>query len=261
VGKRALVVGAEHVGFSAVLMLAHAGVRVVGMTTELPRHQSFALARAATAVRYRFPLWTRTAVNAIRGRPRVEEVALLDLESGTERTIECDTVVFSGDWIPDHELAAAAGLELDRGTRGPAVDTGLRTARPGVFAAGNLLHAAEPADVAALGGRRAAASVVTWLEAGDWPRKTVPLVCRPPLRWISPTAVGETKEEPPRDRFLLRARTFLGRSGVEIRQDGRLLWTGRARRLTPGRSTSLSGSWLHAVDPDRGPIEVAVADG
>ena len=42
VGERALVVGAEHVSFSALLTLAHGGARAVGMTTELPRHQSLA---------------------------------------------------------------------------------------------------------------------------------------------------------------------------------------------------------------------------
>src|SRR6266516_4965248 len=162
VGRRALVVGAEHVSFSAVLTLAHAGAQTVGMTTELPRHQSLALIRAGAAARYRVPLWTRTALSAIHGRPAVEEVELVDLETSATRSVACDTVVFTGDWIPDHELAVGAGLELDPGTRGPAVDTGLRTARPGLFSAGNVLHGAEPADIAALSGRRVAASVAAW---------------------------------------------------------------------------------------------------
>ena len=40
VGERALVVGAEHVSFSALVTLGHGGARAVGMTTELPRHQT-----------------------------------------------------------------------------------------------------------------------------------------------------------------------------------------------------------------------------
>ena len=43
VGTRALVVGAEHVSYSAVLTLRHAGIEVVAMTTELEAHQSVAL--------------------------------------------------------------------------------------------------------------------------------------------------------------------------------------------------------------------------
>jgi hypothetical protein len=41
IGRRAVVVGAEHVSFSAVLTLAHAGVTTVAMVTEAPAHQSY----------------------------------------------------------------------------------------------------------------------------------------------------------------------------------------------------------------------------
>ena len=169
-GTRALVVGAEHVSFSALLTLAHGGARAVGMVTELPRHQSLALFRAGAALRFRAPLWTRTALSAIHGHARVEEVELTDLDSGALRRVACDTVVFSADWIPDHELAVMAGLAMDAGTRGPAVDAALRTSRPGVFAAGNLLHGAETADVAALGGRHAGAAAAAFVSGGGgWP--------------------------------------------------------------------------------------------
>ena len=49
VGRRAIVVGAEHVSFSAVMTLAHAGADVVGMATDLPRHQSLAAIRLGAA--------------------------------------------------------------------------------------------------------------------------------------------------------------------------------------------------------------------
>jgi len=256
VGSRALVVGAEHVSFSAVLTLAHAGAEVVAMTTELRRDQTLALFRAGAALRYRFPLLTRTAVAGIRGRSRVDEVELLDLESRRTRLIACDTVVFTADWIPDHELAVMGGLELDPGTLGPRADTGLRTTRPGVFAAGNVLHGAEPADIAALSGRHAAGSVARWL-AGDgaWPA-AVPIECAPPLHWISPNAIGPNAQSPPRGHFLLRSRDFARRAALEIHQDGRLLWSGSAR-LTPGRSTRLPRGWLSAVDVGAGPVQVS----
>ena len=72
------------------------------------------------------------------------------VQTGAARFVPCEVVVFTGDWIPDHELARPAGLAMDPGTRGPAVDTRLETSAPGVFTAGNLVHAAETADIAAL---------------------------------------------------------------------------------------------------------------
>jgi thioredoxin reductase len=259
-GTRALVVGAEHVSFSALLTLAHGGARAVGMVTELPRHQSLALFRAGAALRFRTPLWTRTALSAIHGRPHVEEVELTDLDSGAQRRLACDTIVFTADWIPDHELAVMAGLAMDAGTRGPVVDAALRTSRPGVFGAGNLLHGAETADVAALGGRHAGAAAAAFVSGGDgWPDARISIECEPPLRWISPNAVVPGAGVPPRGRFALRTSESLRRPRIEIAQGGRTLWAGRVARLVPGRSASLPHAWTEAVDPGAEAVRVRVA--
>jgi thioredoxin reductase len=260
VGTRALVVGAEHVSFSALLTLAHARVDVVGMTTELPRHQTLALVRLGAALKYRVPLWTRTAVAAIHGRERVEEVELADLDTRRSRLVACDTVVFTADWVPDNELAVLAGLELDGGTRGPSVDAGLRTALPGIFAAGNLLHGAEPADVAALSGRHAVDAVTRWLANETWPSARVPLVCRPPLRWISPNAISDPHDEPPRGHFLLRSSEFLSRPVVELCQQERVLWREPLDRMVPGRSSLLPSGWIRWVDFSGLPVEIQARD-
>jgi thioredoxin reductase len=261
-GGRALVVGAEHVSFSALMTLDHGGARAVGMTTELPNHQSFALFRAGSRVRYRAPLWTRTAVTAIHGRPRVEEVELTDLDSGRVRALACDSVIFTADWIPDNELAVIGDLELDPGTRGPAVDARLRTSRRGVFAAGNLLHGAETADVAALSGRHAARAAARWLgSAREWPEPRLPLGCDAPLAWISPNVVSPTDEDPadapPRGRFALRSTEFLTRPRLEVMQAGRKLWSGRVARIVPGRSVRLPHGWSVGADPSGGPLTVS----
>ncbi len=261
VGHRAVVVGAEHVSFSALLTLAHAGASVAAMVTEAPRHQTFAAFRAAAAVRWpRTRLLASTRVSAILGRPRVEAVELTDLATGAARRLACDTVVFTGDWVPDHELARLAGLTMDPGSRGPLVDQRLRTSTPGVFAAGNLLHGAETADVAALDGRHVAAAIRDHLAGMPWPaRPPLPLVCRPPLRWAAPGAVAPGAGAPPMGRFVLRTAELRGHARLEVRQGDRVLATSRAGRLVPNRSISLPAGWPPRVDPDGGPLGVALA--
>ena len=176
---RALVVGAEHVSFSAAVTLAHAGADVVALVTGHERQQSYAAFRLGAAVRWRIPVWTGAAPcrgspgrgspgrgspgRGSPGRGRLAGAEVTDLRTGATRFVPCETVVFTGDWIPDHELARRAGLTLDPGTRGPAVDTALATSVPGVFAAGNLVHAAETADIAALSGLHAARQIAAFL--------------------------------------------------------------------------------------------------
>jgi len=257
VGRRAVIVGAEHVSFSAVATLAHGGASVAGLVTDLPRHQSLRSFRAGAAIRYRAPVWTRTKVSAIHGGERVESVELTELDSGRTRTVDCDLVIFTADWVPDHELAVMAGCELDSGSLGPLVDPALRTTRPGVFAAGNLLHPAETADVCALDGRHVAAAVSAHLRGpGEWP-SPVRLTARAPIAWVAPNLVLATGS-PPRGRFLLRSREFARRARLQVRQGGRELWSGRVGRLVPGRSSYIPAKWSAQVDPDGGPVVVAV---
>ena len=99
---------------------------------------------------------TGVDVAEIVGRRRVERVVLTD-----GRRIDCDTVIFTGDWIPDNELARRGGLTIDPTYKGPAVDTAFRTSRHGVFAIGNLAHRVAAADRCALDGRSVAATVVS----------------------------------------------------------------------------------------------------
>jgi thioredoxin reductase len=261
---RALVVGAEHVSFSAALTLEHAGADVVALVTEYERQQSYAAFRLGAAVRWRIPVWTSCAVTRITGHGRLEGVEVTDGRTGAVRFVPCETVVFTGDWIPDHELARRAGLALDPGTQGPAVDTALATSVPGVFAAGNLVHAAETADIAALSGRHAARQIAAFLNGGvrtggvldgEPGRNRVPVLVEPPLRWISPNLIGSAAA-PPLGRFVLRSREFRPGARLEAWQGGRLLARSRPVRLIPERPARLDGGWLDQVEPAGGPVRV-----
>ncbi len=248
-GRCAVVVGAEHVSFSALLTLADAGMTTVAMVTEHLREQTYAPFKWASATRLGVPILTRTRVTEILGSRRVEAVDVEHLDTGARRRLACDTVIFTGDWIPDHELARQADLLIDPGTRGPRVDCGLRTSRRGVFAAGNLLHGAERADVAALSGRHAAHAVDEFLRADQWPtRSPISITCVPPLQWISPNAIAEPVA-PPRGHFIARVSRFCQPGDLVVTQGARELWRRRHRRLIPNLPIHVPASWLRSVDP------------
>ena len=290
---RAVVAGAEHVSFSAAVTLAHAGADVVALVTEHPHQQSYAAFRLGAALRWRVPVWTSSAIRRITGRGQLAGVEIADLVTGAARFVPCQTVVFTADWIPDHELARSAGLALDPGTRGPAVDTTLRTTAAGVYAAGNLIHAAETAGIAALSGRHAARQIAAALVAPSAPSAPAALtapsalaapsvrqsaaasagpparqaaarvrVCaEAPLTWISPNAVPTAGPVPgpPLGRFTLRSSEFRPVARLDVRQDGRRLALSRPVRLIPGRPVHLAAHWLARVDPAGGPVLVTVA--
>jgi thioredoxin reductase len=257
VGRRAVVVGAEHVSFSALLTLAGAGVEVAALVTDLPRHQTYAAFRTAAALRWRTPLLTRTRISRIVGHGRVTAVEFTHVDTGAVRTLACDTVVFTGDWIPDSELARRGGVDVDPATRGPLVDSAQTTSLPGVFAAGNLVHPAEIADVAALGGRAAAGGVCAWL-AGSAVGAPVRIEVDAPVDWITPQLLVPGCPPP---RFALRASVVTGPGRLEVRQDGRVLASRRVRRLVPNRAVHLGTGWVGELSPTAGPAVVSFVSG
>lgn len=269
-GRRAVVVGGELVSWSAVMTLREAGCRTVAMVTPYEKAESYSLFRLAGRTALRVPVRTRSRVVEIRGRGRVGEVVLEHLDTGVREVVECDTVVMTGDWVPDHELARSAGLEIDPATKGPVVDTGLRTSVAGVFAVGNLLHPVDTADVAALDGEHVVAAVHTWLAGGGRvpPDTTasvnfpagLSLKVSPPLRWVVPQRVDPTGGgAPARRRLLTWCDEFVRAPVVEVSQDGRPL--GRHRiwwPAAPGRVFRLPVSVLDGARPDGGDVRVAL---
>ncbi|MBO1332155.1 FAD/NAD(P)-binding oxidoreductase [Streptomyces sp. VRA16 Mangrove soil] len=160
VGTRAVVVGGEPFGQAALATLRRAGVTVTAVVTGRAATPRDADAR----LRHRVPVLTRTTLTEILGRPRVTGVRVRHAD-GRATVLPCDTLVLTGDFVPEHELARRGGLLLDPDTRAPAVDGAWRSSRPGVYALGNLVRLTGTARAAAAEGRRAAAAVLRDLGA------------------------------------------------------------------------------------------------
>ncbi|MBI4932986.1 MAG: FAD-dependent oxidoreductase [Actinobacteria bacterium] len=230
VGRRAVVVGAEHVSFSAVLTLAHAGCEVAALTTPHARHQTYAALAFAAAGRRRIPIRTGVDIAEIIGRTRVEAVVLTD---GSR--IECDTVVFTGDWIPDHELARTAGLAMLPVAKSPVIDSGMHTSQRGVFAIGNLVHPAETADICALDGRHVATAVLDWLTIGTWPEAVVPIEVEEPVAWASFDARG----------IAVRVSEIVT-GQLRLTHAGEVQWISTEREWLPNRSITIPTTEMKA---------------
>ncbi|MET9436440.1 FAD-dependent oxidoreductase [Streptomyces sp. NPDC006551] len=250
-GRRAVVVGAEPVAHHAVRALRRAGLEVAAMVTEEGRGPLRFAAVSGAALP---PLLTGATVTELLGRGRLAGVGVLHRD-GRAGTIRCDTVVFTGDWIPDHELARSGGLSLDAATRGPTVDGSFRTTAAGVFVAGNALRGVESAGTAAAEGLAAAEAVLRRLAGDPWPDEGVRMVVERPLRWVTPNRITDGSPGRP---FLLRADAPLDRPVVRVAQDGRLLHRVTLQgRLWPSRSVRLSSAWAREVDPAGGPVVVS----
>lgn len=259
VGSRAVILGAELVSFSAVLTMREVGCRTVAMVTEHPRPEAYAPVAKAGGLLFRFPVLVGHRVTRIIGRAQLEGIEIENLSTKQRRVIECDTLITSGDWVPDHELARLGGLAMDGRSKSPIVDGGLRTGSPGVFAIGNLVHPVDTGDVAALDGRHVVASVEQWLASVPPMPSTVQLIPAGVLTWVAPGRWGEFVARPSRDRYLGWVGGFARFPRVTVRQAGDVLAT---RRLpwpaVPGRIFRIPSSLLRDVTVSGGDVTIEV---
>lgn len=252
VGKRAVIVGAEHVSFTAISTLLHGGCQTIALVTSDQCDQTFFPLRWFFASRRRIPVIANDGIAMIHGTTRVTGVTL---KSG--KFIDCDTVIFSGDWIAECDLAKKSGLELSAASRSPQVDSFGRTRQPGIFAIGNAAHPAEAADLCALNGRRAVRGLRSWLDDGMWHRAVVAVRVRSPLACAWPSLVSQDDTDA---KMLLRVSQFVeAPSRVTVKQGNKTIWSTNFRRtIVTNRSFTLPMRWAADVDPTLGDVEIVI---
>ncbi len=157
-GRRVLLAGTGPLLLAAATALVHGGARVVGIAEAAPRRALLGLLRRPGVVSqtlevmralWRTPVWTRTGLVRIEGAEGVERAVLARLDrdwrpvTGTERTVDVDTVVLGYGLVPSPELADLAGCAIvhdaSRGGWVPVADPErlMATSAPGVFVAGD----------------------------------------------------------------------------------------------------------------------------
>jgi NADPH-dependent 2,4-dienoyl-CoA reductase/sulfur reductase-like enzyme len=145
VGKKVVVLGSGDIGLIMARRLVLEGAEVVCVVEILPYCSGLIRNRVQCLDDFEIPLLLRHTVVDIEGRDRVESVTIAEVDEnwkvkeGTERKIECDTLLLSVGLIPENELSKMANIELDERTGGAQVDENFMTTQPGIFSCGNVL--------------------------------------------------------------------------------------------------------------------------
>ena len=260
VGTRAVVIGAELVSWSAVRTLRQAGCATVAMTSTYPHSEAYAAFRIPGRALLKGPALTRTRVVGINGKHRVASVTVENLDTGARSVIDCDTVITTGDWIPDHELARIGGIDIDAATRGPLVDANLRTSTPGVFAVGNLVHPVDTADGAALDGRHAAPKIADWLSTKNAAPQGIRIRTAKPFRWVAPQLITPDGAMSPRGDLLLWTDEYRRAPKLRAVQDGRTIAEKRTPwPAAPGRIYRAPWAIVAGANPAAGDVTIRLA--
>jgi hypothetical protein len=189
-GRRALIIGSEHVALSCVLTLRRAGTKIAGLVEQDPELHTYSSAAKSMSFFFRFPIYTHTAVEDILGNERVEGVNLISKGNAKSFPVACDTVILAGKFRPVSLLIDHTLIQQDPLSRGPLVDTNLMTSVARIFAAGNILRGADMNDLCALEGMRVAKQILKMAE-GTEPEDVHPITlgAEPPIRYVVPQKI------------------------------------------------------------------------
>jgi NADPH-dependent 2,4-dienoyl-CoA reductase/sulfur reductase-like enzyme len=167
VGKRVVILGSGDIGMIMARRMTLEGARVEAVFEILPYASGLPRNIQQCLNDYGIPLYLSTSVINIHGKDRVTGVTVAQIGpdrrpvSGTERYVECDTLLLSVGLIPENELTRGAEIMMEARTNGAAVDDTFMTSVPGIFSCGNVLHVHDLVDYvseeAAMVGKNAAA--------------------------------------------------------------------------------------------------------
>lgn len=177
-GKRVVILGSGDIGLIMARQFVLEGIEVKEVVELMPFSSGLTRNISQCLNDFNIPLSLSSTVIDIRGRSRVSGVVVAKVGPdrkpipGTEREIECDTLMISAGLIPENELSKAAGIRMTPSTKGALVDDDLQTSVPGIFACGNVLHVHDLVDnVSAEGeavGRSAAGYIAGILPPADF---------------------------------------------------------------------------------------------
>jgi thioredoxin reductase len=259
-GRRALIIGSEHVALSDVLTLKRAGTTVAGIVEEDPDIQCYQLPARAMSLAFGFPIYRNKSVKAILGADRVACVELA--KEGDEKgfQIECDTVVVSGKFRPEASLIYDTRIEEDPCTMGPRVNGNLMTSVPNIFAAGNVLRGADMHDLCALEGRKASRSILKRLKTnGSQTDEWISLHSDPPIRYVVPQKIARTQFRRPSSPwftpcYAIQTEHTLKRPTLEAWSGKERIWERSFAKLLANSRTPLPTEKFDwdRVDPQEG---------
>ena len=173
-GNRVVILGSGDIGLIMARRMTLEGAKVLACVEVMPYSGGLNRNIVQCLHDYDIPLYLSHTVTDIRGKDRVEQVVVSQVDErrnpipGTEMVFDCDTLLLSVGLIPENELSRQAGVEIDPRTNGPVVWQDMETSVPGVFACGNVAHVHDLVDFVTEESQRAGESAAEYVANRRW---------------------------------------------------------------------------------------------
>lgn len=172
-GRRVVILGSGDIGLIMARRMTLEGAQVLACVELMPYSGGLNRNIVQCLHDYGIPLYLSHTVTEIRGRDRVEQVAVARVDKGrnpipgTDMVFDCDTLLLSVGLVPENELTRQAGIEIDPRTGGAVVCENMETSLRGVFACGNVAHVHDLVDFVTAESQRAGRAAARYVLEAD----------------------------------------------------------------------------------------------
>jgi len=237
-GHKFVILGSGDIGLIMARRLSLEGMKVQGVYELMPYPNGLTRNIKNCLDDFGIPLHLSTTVTRVIGKEgRVTGVEVTKVDEhmkpieGTSEIIECDTLLLSVGLIPENELSACAGVELNPRTNGAIVDDRLQTSVPGIFACGNVLHVHDLADNVTAEAEHAGTAAANYaknsLKADE--SNVITVNCEDPIGYTVPSKIYSRQKA----SVFFRVRRPLDNVHIVVTSGGNTLLQGKLSSYKP----------------------------
>lgn len=247
VGKNVVVFGSGDIGLIMARRIVWEGGSVAAVIERKPYSDGLVRNYVQCVEDYGIPMLLEHTIVDIKGKERVEGITIAKTDAekkpipGTERELECDTILFSRGLIPENELSKSAGVSLHPATGGPVVSETMETEVEGIFACGNVVHVHDLVDWVTEEGFKAGQGAADYLKrreiktAGKEKESDFTFYTTPGrgIKYIVPHKVRPAYMDGSIDLYM-RAEGHHEGVNLQVKADEQLIKSMKKKVLTPG---------------------------
>ena len=262
-GKKVVILGSGDIGLIMARRMTLEGAKVECVCELMPYSSGLTRNIVQCLDDFGIPLYLSCTVIDIHGKDRVTGVTIANVDEsrkpipGTERFIECDTLLLSVGLIPENELTRAVGIDLDRVTSGAVVDEYRETNHKGVFACGNVLHVHDLVDFVTYESQTAGEGAAMYVLGKKTESDQVITKGVDAVRYIVPQKINLNNEGDVKLYF--RVGNTFKNATVKVKYNGEEIISRKRPRLAPGEMENvlITNKMLKTFSKD-GVIEISV---
>lgn len=206
IGKNVVILGSGDVGLIMARRLALEGANVIAVIEILPYLNGLHRNIVQCIYDFNIPIFLNHTVIDIEGDKRVKSVTIAKVDEnrnpipGTERKIECDTLLLSVGLIPENELSKKVGIEINPLTNGPIVNENFETSISGIFACGNVLHIHDLVDWVTITSEFVGKNAAEYVKNGIKEENRIEVISGEGISYVVPSFISGKKDV----RFFMR---------------------------------------------------------